>query len=49
MVGLEAARTRGRKGGRPGKLSGKELRTIAAPLKAAKDSVQGMARRYGVS
>ena len=49
MAGLKAARARGRKGGRPRKLSGKELRTIAALLKTTEVSVQDVAQRYGVS
>jgi DNA invertase Pin-like site-specific DNA recombinase len=49
MAGLKAARARGRKGGRPRKLSAKELKTIAALLKAPEVSVQEIAKRYGVS
>ena len=49
MAGLKAARARGRKGGRPRKLSPKELKTIAALLKAPEVSVQEIAKRYGVS
>jgi DNA invertase Pin-like site-specific DNA recombinase len=49
MAGLKAARARGRKGGRPRKLSAKELKTIAALLKTPEVSVQEIAKRYGVS
>lgn len=49
MAGLKAARARGRKGGRPRKLSAKELKTIAALLKTAEVSVQEIAKRFGVS
>jgi DNA invertase Pin-like site-specific DNA recombinase len=49
MAGLKAARARGRKGGRPRKLSAKELKTIAALLKTPVVSVQEIAKRYGVS
>ena len=46
---LKAARSRGRKGGRPRKLSGKELNTIRALLKTTEVPVQEKAKRYGVS
>jgi DNA invertase Pin-like site-specific DNA recombinase len=49
MAGLKAARARGRKGGRPRKLSGKELKTVRALLKTAKISVKEIAVRFGVS
>jgi DNA invertase Pin-like site-specific DNA recombinase len=35
VAGLKAARARGRKGGRPAKLSAKEIKTIRALLKTA--------------
>jgi len=49
MAGLKAARARGRQGGRPRKLSAKELKTIAALLRTPEVSVQEIAKRYGVS
>ena len=49
LAGLKAARARGRKGGRPKKLSDKELKTIRALLKTAEVSVQEIATRFGVS
>lgn len=47
--GLTAARARGRKGGRPPKLTPKEYREIAALLKSPEVHVQDIAKRYGVS
>jgi DNA invertase Pin-like site-specific DNA recombinase len=49
VAGLKAARARGRKGGRPRKLSTRESKTITALLKTAEVSVQEIAKRYGVS
>lgn len=49
MAGLKAARARGREGGRPRKLSAKELKTVRALLKTAKISVKEIAVRFGVS
>jgi DNA invertase Pin-like site-specific DNA recombinase len=49
LAGLKAARARGRKGGRPRKLSAKDLKTIRALLKTAEVSVQELAARFGVS
>lgn len=48
-AGLQAARARGRKGGRPAKLGDKELREIRALLKDREVSVSDVAKRYGVS
>jgi DNA-binding NtrC family response regulator len=45
----KSARARGRTGGRPRKLSAKELKMIAALLKTPEVSVQEIANRYGVS
>src|SRR5580704_15258027 len=49
VAGLKAARARGRKGGRPKKLQGKDLKTIKALLKTDEVSVQEAAVRFGVS
>jgi DNA invertase Pin-like site-specific DNA recombinase len=49
VAGLKAARARGRKGGRPRKLSSRERKTITALLKTAEVSVREIAKRYGVS
>jgi DNA invertase Pin-like site-specific DNA recombinase len=49
IAGLKAARARGRKGGRPKKLQGKDLKTIKALLKTDEVSVQEAAVRFGVS
>jgi hypothetical protein len=48
VVGLKAARARGRKGGRPAKLSAKEIKTIRALLKTADIPVAEIAARFGV-
>jgi DNA invertase Pin-like site-specific DNA recombinase len=49
MAGLKAARARGRNGGRPAKLSVKEIKTIRALLKTADISVAEIAARFGVA
>ena len=49
IAGLQAARARGRKGGRPKKLRSKDLKTIKALLKTDEVSVQEAAVRFGVS
>jgi DNA invertase Pin-like site-specific DNA recombinase len=48
VAGLKAARARGRKGGRPAKLSAKkEVKTIRARLKTADIPVAEIAARFG--
>ena len=49
VAGLKAARARGRNGGRPAKLSAKEIKTIRALLKTADISVAEIAARFGVA
>ena len=49
VAGLKAARARGRKGGRPIKLSLKEIKTIRALLKTADMPVAEIAARFGVA
>lgn len=49
LAGLNAARARGRKGGRPAKLSPKEIRTIRALLKNADLPVAEVATRFGIA
>lgn len=49
VAGLKAARARGRKGGRPAKLSAKEIKTIRALLKTADIPVTEIAARFGVA
>ena len=49
LAGLTAARARGRKGGRPSKLSPKEIKTIRALLKTADISVAEIASRFGIA
>src|SRR5271167_3722101 len=49
VAGLKAARARGRKGGRPAKLSPKEIKTIRALLETADISVAEIAARFGVA
>jgi DNA invertase Pin-like site-specific DNA recombinase len=44
-----AARARGRKGGRPAKLSPKEIKTIRALLKTAEIPVAEVAARFGIA
>jgi len=47
--GLTAARARGRRGGRPAKLTAKDYKEIAALLKSPEVAVQDVAKRFGVS
>jgi DNA invertase Pin-like site-specific DNA recombinase len=49
MAGLSAARARGRTGGRPSKLSVKEIRTIRGLLKSADMPVAEIAARFGIA
>jgi DNA invertase Pin-like site-specific DNA recombinase len=49
VAGLKAARARGRTGGRPAKLSAKEIKTIRALLKSADVPVSEIAARFGIS
>jgi DNA invertase Pin-like site-specific DNA recombinase len=49
VAGLKAARARGRKGGRPAKLSAKEIKTIRALLKTADIPVSEIAARFGIA
>jgi DNA invertase Pin-like site-specific DNA recombinase len=49
IAGLTAARARGRKGGRPPKLSAKEIKTIRALLKTADIPVAEIAARFGIA
>jgi len=49
VAGLTAARARGRKGGRPVKLSPKEVKTIRALLKTADIPVAEIAARFGIA
>ncbi len=49
VAGLKAARARGRKGGRPAKLSPKEIKTIRALLKTADIPVAEIAQRFGIA
>jgi DNA invertase Pin-like site-specific DNA recombinase len=49
VAGLKAARARGRNGGRPAKLSAKEIKTIRALLKTADIPVAEIATRFGVA
>jgi hypothetical protein len=49
IAGLKAARSRGRRGGRPKKLQSKDLKTIKALLKTNEVSVQEVAVGFGVS
>lgn len=49
MAGLNAARARGRTGGRPSKLSVKEIRTIRGLLKNADMPVAEIAARFGIA
>lgn len=48
-AGLAAARARGRVGGRPAKLSDKEIREIKALMADPQCQVTDLAKRYGVS
>jgi DNA invertase Pin-like site-specific DNA recombinase len=49
VAGLAAARARGRKGGRPVKLSAKEIKTIRSLLKTADIPVAEIAARFGIA
>jgi DNA invertase Pin-like site-specific DNA recombinase len=49
MAGLSAARARGRTGGRPSKLSVKEIKTIRGLLKSADMPVAEIAARFGIA
>jgi DNA invertase Pin-like site-specific DNA recombinase len=49
MAGLSAARARGRTGGRPSKLSVKEIKTIRGLLKSAEMPVAEIAARFGIA
>jgi DNA invertase Pin-like site-specific DNA recombinase len=49
LAGLKAARARGRKGGRPKKLSPKELKTIRTLLRSNEVPVQDIAAQFGVN
>jgi DNA invertase Pin-like site-specific DNA recombinase len=49
VAGLKAARARGRKGGRPAKLSAKEIKTVRTLLKTADMPVGEIAARFGVA
>jgi DNA invertase Pin-like site-specific DNA recombinase len=49
LAGLKAARARGRKGGRPKKLSQKELKTIRALLRSNEVPVKDIAAQFGVN
>jgi DNA invertase Pin-like site-specific DNA recombinase len=49
VAGLQAARARGRKGGRPSKLSPKEIKTIRALLKTADIPVAEIAARFHIA
>ena len=49
VAGLRSARARGRKGGRPPKLSLKEKKTLRALLRTADVPVAEIARRFGIA
>ena len=49
LVGLRAARARGRNGGRPKKLKTKDIQVIKALMHAGELPVQDIAHRFGVS
>jgi DNA invertase Pin-like site-specific DNA recombinase len=49
VAGLKAARARGRTGGRPAKLSPKEVKTIRALLKTADMPIAEIAARFGIA
>jgi DNA invertase Pin-like site-specific DNA recombinase len=49
IAGLKSARARGRKGGRPAKLSAKEIKTIRALLKSGDIPVAEVAARFGIA
>ena len=49
LAGLKAARARGRNGGRPKKLSAKELKTIRTLLRSNEVPVQDIAAQFKVN
>jgi len=49
VAGLKSARARGRKGGRPAKLSPIEIKTIRALLKTADIPAAEIAARFGIA
>lgn len=49
LAGLKAARARGRKGGRPRKLSPKDLKTVRALLKSGEVPVSTVAEQFRVA
>ena len=49
LAGLKAARAHGRNGGRPKKLSPKELKTIRTLLRSNEVPVQDIAAQFGVN
>lgn len=49
LAGLKAARARGRKGGRPRRLTANDIKAIAALMKAGDLTLTEIARRFGVS
>jgi DNA invertase Pin-like site-specific DNA recombinase len=49
FAGLKAARVRGRKGGRPRKLSEKDLKTVRATLTSGEIPVSTVAAQFRVS
>jgi DNA invertase Pin-like site-specific DNA recombinase len=49
MAGLKAARARGKNGGRPAKLTGKDLTMAKALMQDKTNNVQDIANRFGVS
>jgi DNA invertase Pin-like site-specific DNA recombinase len=49
LAGLKAARARGRKGGRPRKLSSKDLKTVRAMLKSGDIPVSTVAEKFRVA
>ncbi len=48
-AGVEAARARGRKGGRPQKLNDREKAMVRTLMADSKNSVQDIAKQFGVS
>lgn len=49
MAGLKAARARGKNGGRPAKLTGKNLSMAKTLMQNKENNVQDIADRFGVS
>jgi DNA invertase Pin-like site-specific DNA recombinase len=49
LAGLKAARARGRKGGRPRKLSAEDLKTVRALLKSGDVPVSTIAEQFRVA